>query len=146
MKKIFLLVMLALSICSSCLAMQTPCKEDLKEVQKTFGGIYFAQEPELIDKYGVIDLRFYDNSAEIYFEGEKHVINPSNLQIDYNNGFTAHVFGKCTEPNCDLLYFGFSIHTRAKVIVPKATSFLLLVSKVTKDKKTEDVNVWVTKM
>ena len=147
MRKFFLAVMLVFSVFSTAFAEHTPDREELNKAQQFFNGSYFAQDADLIERYGLINVSLNDdNSAEIYIEGEKHKVNPSNLQVGYDNGFTAYVFGKCVEPDCNLLYVSFSINTRAQIVVPKATSILLHFSKVTQDKKTERHSIWVTKI
>ena len=147
MRKFFLAVMLVFSVFNTAFAFHTPDREELNKAQQFFNGSYFAQDVDLIERYGLINVRLNDdNSAEIYIEGEKHKISPSNVQVGYDTGFAVDVFGKCVEPDCDLLYVGFTINTKAQIVVPKATSILLLVSKVTKDRKTEDYSIWVTKI
>ena len=147
MRKFFLAVILVFSVFSTAFAEHTPDREEINKAQQFFNGSYFAQDADLIERYGLINVSLNDdNSAEIYIEGEKHKISPSNVQVGYDTGFAVDVFGKCVEPDCNLLYVSFSINTRAQIVVPKATSILLQFSKVTQDKKTERHSIWVTKI
>ena len=147
MKRILLLVMLALTICPNVFAAHTPDKDELIKVQQTFSGYHYAQDPDELKKFGLINLRFEDDySVEFVFNGVKHIIKQSNLEVDYNNGFTASVFGKCVEPNCNMLYVGFAINTEAQIIVPKHTSFIITTTLTKKDKTTEQATIWTYKM
>ena len=147
MKKIFLLVMLALSICCTAFAGHTPSTEELYKIQQTFSGYHYARDPDILKKYGLIKLTFNDdNSVEFVFKGVKHTLKQPNLQVDYNNGFTVDAFGKCVEPDCNMLYVGFAINTEAQIIVPKATSFFITTTLTDKNKQTERDSIWTCKM
>lgn len=147
MKRILLLVMLALTICCTAFAGHTPSTEELYKIQQTFSGYHYAQDPDILKKYGLIKLTFNDdNSVEFLFKNKEHIIEPANITVDYNNGFNVSVDGKCIEPDCTAQDISFLISTKAQIVVPRKTSFLLVAIIINKDKTYTNDSIWTCKM
>lgn len=106
MKKIFLLVMLALSICCTAFAGHTPNREELNQIQTLFSGYYFNDKGKDITNYLEID-----DTGIITFmhKGKYHTIKEPNLQVDFNNGISITFKGNCSENGCDFQGWDVSV-------------------------------------
>ena len=99
MKRILLLAMLALTICSSCFAYHIPDREELNRVQSVFSGYYLDKKLKGVTE----DISFNDNGNVWFGEGsDYHLIRNANVEVDFNNHFTVKVTGDCAYPDCNV--------------------------------------------
>lgn len=98
MKKLLVLVMLALSVCCTAFAYHTPNREELNTIQSVFGGYYNdIRSDDFLCYIGLND----DGSVSFYYKDKEHYIKEPNLQVDFNDGLSIVFYGNCSYEGCD---------------------------------------------
>lgn len=101
LKKILVLVMLAMTICSVGFAWHPADGEEFREAQKTYAGAYYEANKS-VKKGTMIMVSFKENrNVTFTLDGKWHTINSKCVEVDYNEGLNVLFEGSCLEKGHD---------------------------------------------